>query len=260
MYSQRLTREVNTSTLSPRLFRILCAGLVMGVAVVLQAGCGGAKEITRSTALQMIEESEQFKAPITVTLKDEKEFKIFSNSPDETEQAVRERVLRMHLESNPTAAVLRHLGYVEVQVSVVEPPRQMVKGSSATTPWVLNIVPALTEKGRELARAQGLSGEKAVPLARRELVEVTGIRDQGGQAAADFTWKAVSNEAGEAFDPSTTAFKDLPAGLQQALANPRGIGPFSKSGTVGWDKARKSTASFQKYDDGWRLVTISELP
>lgn len=231
--------------------------LLLALTLLAAPGCAGAKQLDRSSAGRMIEASEKFKAPITAAMKEEKEFKIFPDSSDETEQAVRERVLRIYVESHPSVAVLRHLGYVEVNVSVVEPPRQTVKGSSATTPWVLNIEPALTEKGRALANSQGLTGDKAVPLAKRELVEVTGVREQGGQAAADFTWQAVPNEAGEALDPSSATFKGLPQELQAALRKERGIGPFSRAAAASWGQVNKATAGFQKYDDGWRLAALS---
>jgi hypothetical protein len=149
---------------------------------------------------------------------------------------------------------------VEVNVSVVEPPRQTVKGSSATTPWVLNIEPTLAEKGRDLAKSQGLTGDRAVPLAKRQLIEVTGVKEQGGQAVADFTWKAVPNEAGEAFDPSSATFKSLPQRLQAVLRKERGIGPFARAATQGWGEVSKATAGFQKYDDGWRLAALSPWP
>jgi hypothetical protein len=208
----------------------------------------------------MIEESERFKVPVMAALKDENEFPIFPTAPDEPEQSVRERVLQMHLSSYPLWAVLRHLGYIEVKVSVIRAYQEKdTYGFSAGKPWVLKIEPTLTDKGKELEKYQGSDGYKAVPLARREMVEVTGVREKEGQAAADFTWTAVPNEAGRAFDPTTDTFKGLPPELQQALMKSRGIGPFSGTGTQSWDQVWKSTASFQKYDDGWRLVSISGL-
>jgi hypothetical protein len=236
---------------------ILLAGIT--TVTLTQSGCGGMGQLNRSSARRMIDESERFKAPITTALKEDREFKIFPDSPDEPKQSVRERVLRMRLESDLVAAVLRQLGYVEVNVSVVEPPRLMVKGASDRTPWVLNITPVLTEKGKKLAESYGLSGGTEVPLARRELVEVTGISEKDVQAAADFTWKTVPSEAGEAFDPSSNTFKSLPQELQAALKKGRGIGPFNRAATRDWSQVYKATASFQKYDDGWRLTAISGL-
>lgn len=234
--------------------------LAVAVFAITPAACGGTGELTRSRAQTLIAESTKFKAPVMATLKDEKEFKVFPESPDESEQSVRERVLQMHLSSHPAWAVLRHLGYVDVNVSVVEPYRvKQVGGFSTPSPWVFNVELTLTGEGQKLARAHGLGTDRAVPLARREVVEVTGVREKEGQAAVDFTWKAVPSEAGRAFDPGTDTFRGLPLELQQALTESRGIGPFSSSGTQNWEQVFKATAGFQKYDDGWRLVSISGL-
>ncbi len=222
--------------------------------------CSGTGELTRSGARKLIAESEKFKAPLAVALKDEDDFRLFPESPDETEQEVRARVLRIYLSSHQTLTVLRHLGYVDVNISVAEPYQvKTIRGFSTPSPWVFKIEPTLTGKGKELARSQGVTGDQAVPLARREVVEITGIRQKDGQAAVDFTWKAIPTEAGRALDPATDTFKSLPAELQQALTKSKGIGPFGRAETQGWDQVLKATAGFQKYDDGWRLVSISGL-
>jgi hypothetical protein len=241
---------------------LLSGLLVIGATVIaaIQVACAGTRGLTRSSAQRMIEKSDRFKAPVKVGLKDDQEFKIFPEPPDESEQSVRSRVLQIHLSSYPGRSVLRHLGYVEVNISVVRPSQvNTVGGFSTRSPWVLKIEPILTEKGKDLARSQGMEGDHAVPLAHREVVEVTGIREKGGQAAVDFTWKAVPTEAGRAFDPSTDMFKRLPSELQQALTKLRGIGPFSGTGTQDWGRVWEATAGFQKYDDGWRLASISGL-
>jgi hypothetical protein len=63
----------------------------------------------------------------------------------------------------------------------------------------------------------------ALPVARRELVEVTGISKQGIAADVDFTWRWVPlNEIGAALYSS--------------------------------DLHYKSTVAFRQYDDGWRVV------
>lgn len=261
MPSGRCARSSTTTAPATAPLKILVFILLAVVMTVTlaQSGCGSLGKLNRSSARRMIEDSERFKAPIATVLKEDKEFKIFPDSPDEPEQSMRERVLRMRLQSDLPAGVLRQLGYVEVNVSVVEPPRLMVKGASDRTPWVLNITPILTEKGKKLAESYGLSGDTEVPLARRELVEVTGISEKDVQAAADFTWKTEPSEAGEAFDPSSNTFKSLPQELQAALKKGRGIGPFNRAATRDWSQVYKATASFQKYDDGWRLAAISGL-
>ncbi|HEX8162906.1 MAG TPA: hypothetical protein VF538_13635 [Pyrinomonadaceae bacterium] len=221
-------------------------------------GCGiDTKDLTRESARKLIEDSERFKAPLVASLKDQNEFPMLPNSADETEQEALARVLDMHLSSNIALAVLRHLGYAEVKVTLVKHAKVEGSGPFANIqPWVFNIAATLTDKGRQAAKFQGLTGDKAVPLARREIVEVTGIRKEGIRGEADFTWKTVPTEAGEAFDPSTDTFKSLPPELREALTKSRGIGPFASSATGNWADIHKTSAAFQKYDDGWRLTGI----
>lgn len=221
----------------------------------LAMGCsGGPGDLTRDSARRLIEESERFKAPIVVTLKDQKELPLRPDSHDEMEQEARARVIAMHLSSNPALAVLRHLGYAEVRATLVRHAR--VPDRALPEPWVFNLEPTLTDKGREAAKSQGLTDDKTVPLARREVVEVTGVRKEGIRGEAEFTWKAVPTEAGKAFDPMSDTFKSLPPELREALTKSRGIGPFARGATIGLADLHRTSAVFQKYDDGWRLTGV----
>jgi len=63
----------------------------------------------------------------------------------------------------------------------------------------------------------------SIPVARRQLVAITGISKQGSSADVDFTWKwSPINEVGAAVDSGDVRFH--------------------------------STVAFRSYDDGWRLV------
>lgn len=234
--------------------------LLVTFCVVIAAipGCGSASgDLTRESARKLIEKSDRFKAPIVATLKDDKELPMLPNSADETEQQARARVVEMRLSSDLTLAVLRHLGYADVKATLVRPGRMVGSGAFADIqPWVFNVEASLTDKGREEAKSEGLDGGKAVPLARREVVEVTGIKKEGIRGEAEFTWKAIPTEAGKAFDPSTDTFKSLPPELREALTKARGVGPFAKSATVNWSDVQRTGAAFQKYDDGWRLTGV----
>ena len=65
-----------------------------------------------------------------------------------------------------------------------------------------------------------------VPVARRELLEITGISKQGNMADVDFTWRWVAlNEVGAAIYPGEMHYR--------------------------------STVGFRLYDDGWRVVQIA---
>jgi hypothetical protein len=233
--------------------------LLLAITAVLVAAPGcSAQGLGRPGAKRLIEESEKFKAPVVVALKVEDDVRLFPQSPGETEEAVRERALRNYLSNNPTLAALRHLGYVEVDATVVRAYEEKdVRGFPAKSPWVLKIEPTLTGKGKSLAGSQGVPGDKAVVLARREVVEVTGVRERPGEAAADFTWKAIPTEAGKAFDPASDVFKGLPQELRDTLTKSRGVGSFGRGATQDWSRVNNATAEFQKYDDGWRLTSIS---
>jgi hypothetical protein len=68
-----------------------------------------------------------------------------------------------------------------------------------------------------------------VPVARRELVSVSGISKQGNVADVDFTWRWIPlNEIGAAL----------------------------YSGDVRYN----STVEFRDYDDGWRIVLAHGAP
>ena len=235
--------------------RLHMVTIILCAFVIATPGCGvGTKDLTRESALKLIEDSERFKAPISADLKDQKELPLRPDSPDETEQEARARVVDMHLSSNPALAVLRHLGYAEVRATLVRHAR--VPDRALPEPWVFNLEPTLTDKGMEAAKSQGLTGDKAMPLARREMVEVTGVRKEGIRGEAEFTWKAVPTEVGKAFDPTSDTFKSLPPELRDALTKSRGIGPFASSATIDWAGIHKSAAAFQRYDDGWRLTGV----
>lgn len=232
--------------------------LLIALCTVLAAvsGCGfGSADLTRDSVRRLIESSDAFTSPISATLKGRREVPLLPDSADETEEHAVARQTDIELSSNPALAVMRHLGYVDLKVTVVERAHVPGRGTlEGVQPWVFSVEATLTDKGRELAKSEGAKGEKAVPLARRELIEVTGVRKEGIRGEADFTWRAVPTEAGEAFDPSSDAFKRLPEELRQALTRSRGVGPFAGSAALGWGGVQKASASFQKYDDGWRLT------
>jgi hypothetical protein len=90
--------------------------------------------------------------------------------------------------------------------------------------WEITLTPAGVDTLRSLL-APGDADRQAfrIPVARRELVAVTGISKLGRAADVEFTWRWVPlNEVGAAFYSS--------------------------------DARYRSTASFRSYDDGWRIV------
>jgi hypothetical protein len=90
--------------------------------------------------------------------------------------------------------------------------------------WDVTLSPAGVDTFRPLI-APGDSDKQAfrIPVARRELVAVTGISKLGRVADVEFTWRWIPlNEVGAAIYSSDVRYR--------------------------------STASFHAYDDGWRIV------
>jgi hypothetical protein len=237
----------------------MAATLGMILLLALPSGaCSAYANLNRTTARKLIQESEKFGAQVTIDLRAEDDIRLFPESPEEDEEGVRSRVLRNYYRSYPAMAVLKHLGYMDAVATVVKPYEVRYNTAFPTkSPWVFKIEPALTERGKELARSQAVKGERSLLVARREVIEVTGIRERQGQAAADFMWKATPTEVGKIFDPSSDTFKSLPQELRDRLTETRGIGPFGGNSTQDWNQTYKATANFQKYDDGWRVTSIN---
>ena len=119
---------------------------------------------------------------------------------------------------SPDFLVLQHRGWIS--------------GTNAPCPPALLPPPcwdvALTPAGVDTLQSLIAPGDAekqsfSIPAARRELVAITGIAKQGNAADVEFTWKWIPlNEVGAAFYSADTQYR--------------------------------STASFRRYDDGWRLV------
>jgi hypothetical protein len=110
--------------------------------------------------------------------------------------------------------------------------RGWITGATAKCPseispppcWDVALTPLGVEAVRNLMPASGTNSQfVSVPVARRQLVGITGISKSGGFADVDFLWKWVPlNEVGAA----------LYAG----------------------DVQYRSTVAFRQYDDGWRVI------
>jgi hypothetical protein len=127
--------------------------------------------------------------------------------------------------------VISNQDYVSPEYLVLQ-RHGWISAGNATCPR--NLVPPpcwdvlLTPLGVDAVRAlvpveETAKPSFAIPLARRELVSVTGISKQGNIADVDFTWRWVPlNEIGAALYSS--------------------------------DLHYRSTVAFRDYDDGWRVV------
>jgi len=173
--------------------------LLLTVALCLAPACSPRDFLTRRLAADLISASEAFKAPQVFWLKtgivSNKDF----NSPD--------------------SLVLQRQGWIigtqQKCPSGVEPPPC----------WDIVLSPHGVDAFRSLI-SESTHGGTQVPIrvARRELVDVTGISKAGNFADVEFLWHWVAmNEVGSALYDSGVRYR--------------------------------STVGFRSYDDGWRVQT-----
>src|SRR6266404_4062922 len=167
------------------------------VGVLFLASCSPRDYLTRRLATDLISASDAFKTPQQFPL----QTGIVSN---------KEYV-------SPEYLVLQQHGWISATTA------RCPAGLAPSPCWDVLLTPSGVETVRSLVPAE--EAEKTlffVPVARRELVGVTGISKQGNLADVDFTWKWVPlNEVGAALYSS--------------------------------DLRYNSSVGFRDYDDGWRL-------
>jgi hypothetical protein len=230
-------------------FWFLTLIFVMGILTA----CEG-KDLTRSKAESLIVASPQFKSPQTVSLISPMEndpFGLEKASDSEKVEEAKPRYLQRFLQYHPRIAVLNHLGLISIEQSLLREEKAV--GTQVPAMWYFSVKARLSEQGRALWKEYGLpAAEDAIPLARREFVSITGIMSQGeNRAQADFNWKWSANKIGLAFQENTDEFKALPLEMQKGL---RGQTEANRQAlTENWSGERKGKASFERFDDGWRI-------
>ena len=122
---------------------------------------------------------------------------------------------------SPEYLVLQHHGWISATTAPC--PRDLTPPPC----WDILLTPSGVDAVRSAMPAQPTNGSVlSVPIAKRELVAVTGIAKQENSADVVFTWRwAALNEIGAAL--------------------------------YSGDLQYKSTVAFRDYDDGWRLVDSS---
>jgi len=240
------------SVLRPAYAAGTCVVAALAAAVIITPvqGCAALnpRELTRSRALSLLRGHDMFKKPAPLPLSVAEKFPVPAEKADESEPV--ERALALFFEDRPVMGVLYHLGLIEATAAAVKRPQRLAY-TGYLTMWEFRVTPRLTAKGKKAVRAAGGEGEDSVPAFRREIVEITGIRKEGAnRAEVEFTWKATPTEAGEAFDPMSDTFKSLPPKLQQKITKVNILGNSLKTS---FGEARRATARFQLYDNGWRV-------
>ena len=221
-------------------------------------------ELNRSKAQDLINEDSSFKYPFLVqytgeSLKyNEGVLQVISDS--ETKEQAAARKIKKYMELNPQIGVLYHYGLVEPQVTAREDKAPARVYVAETALWHFNERYVGTPKAEKYWQDYNLPPRaEALPLALRELTEVTGITARGdNQAVAEFKYSWKPNEIGKAFDSSTSEFKSLSADLQKLL-NGEKIPDGEIRGTdsrIDWATERTGRGLFQRYDDGWRLMSL----
>jgi hypothetical protein len=227
--------------------------VILGAAFVICLAACNSNKLTRSTAASLLESSEAFRKPATISLLPEYRQPLTLIGTGSRDMPKEEFALRRFLESHADLAALNHLGLVEFKVTGIQYPDSA--SSPVTVTWVL------TDKGRSASGQWLQSGDGwTIPIAKRELVEVTGLTGGEGeskQARVEYTWKWQPTEAGAMFDVSGQSYQSLPPSIRQNLGGAsfadmlRGMGqavPFDSS------KTQKGSATLQLYDDGWRVT------
>lgn len=231
------SREVNGRRFRPYL--TLLAGLLFLIA----PGCADTGELTRTRAAELISSSQSFSASVSLPLKKETGWNLRRLAADESEAEAQARAAETYYQAYPQMDALRCLGLMDVRATVREGP-----GENYGV-WSFDVAPFLTEKGKELASGgREDQGAPSARLARRELVQVTGITKAGDRTAqAEYTWRETPTAAGHAFVTGSPEHESLPPALRQSLRE--------RNQTKDFNKLRRGRAVFQLYDDGWRLLS-----
>jgi hypothetical protein len=174
------------------------------VGVLLLASCSPRDFLTRRLAADLISAAAAFKTPQQFPL----QTGIVSNKDYVA----------------PEYLVLQQHGWISATTARCSP------GLAPSPCWDVLLTPSGVETVRALVPAEGADKTLFfIPVARRELVGVTGISKQGNVADVDFTWRWIPlNE----------------------------VGASLYSGDLHYN----STVGFRNYDDGWRIVIAHSAP
>lgn len=224
--------------------------------LMILTACSGSRELTRSRAQNLIQDSPTFASPVTVPLNSDNYIEVEAKSIEEPENEVKERAFPKFYERYPVMAVLKQMGLISETIKAVEKPwRPAFIGPTLLT-WRFNVEPHVTDHAKEMAAKEGLAEQQALALYRRKIVEVTGVtKITDNKAEAQYSWKAVPTRLGQTFDTNGPFVATLPVEQQKALQ--RSMDPFGGvRGPVARDynEVMKGTANFQLFDDGWRFV------
>lgn len=231
--------------------RMTAIFLAVITAPTLLSACGS-KELNRARAADIIESSEAFKNPVTVTIQPEYRQSLALAAVGVQTTSKEEIALKRFFEAHPDLAVFNHLGLVQFKVSNIQYP------NSAASP--VTVTAALADAGRSASVEWQQTGVGwVIPIARRELVEVTGVavgEREGKRARVEYTWRWKPLGVGTNFDTSSRDYQSLPEHVRR---NPRGtsftdvLGGISQIPFFDGGKTQLGMVTLRLYDDGWRI-------
>ena len=224
----------------------------------------GSGELSRSEAQSLIENTKDFKQPWTLNLMTNTEKNqyphatIYKKSAIETFEQASKRDLDEFLQFYSDIGVAYHLGAIKIDQTFKseEPPSPPVT-TSASFKYLLKV--RTSDKGKaywdeiEIPENGEIDKETNLPLAHKEFVQVTGITKDGeNRAIAEYTYRWVPNQLGKHFDLSKEEFMKMPEKVKYNLQHGNSGG---QDKSINWDGEVKQVALFQKFDDGWRIVS-----
>lgn len=236
------------------------AFLVSFIFITILVSACSSGGLSRSQVQKMIMESNDFRHPATLEFVQgnivigKGKGLVVAKSETETEPEAIQRRIAEHYALNPQMAVADYLGLIDARLKRTNDVPDPV--TVATKNWYFDERYTLTEKGRKMWEDARLPvNENAVPTARKELIEVTGLTGEGDTFQAEYTWKWVPNEVGKSLDSSTEEFRKLSEKIRQDLIAPGGL--KSRDQTISFEGTNQGKATFRKYDDGWRLISVA---
>lgn len=245
------------------LFKLSVLVFMSLLAFLLVEACSSG-DLSRSKAEALIVATQDFKNIASVDIvsdelrRDKMHGTISANSIDESEQTSTERRKAYYFANYPIAGIANYLGLVDAQI-VRSAERDGIWSQRPLGFWQFTENYTLTEKGKNYWSDYGQPvQETVIPTARKKFVSVTGITMNGTtDATVEFSYRWNANEFGKSLDPTLSEFKNLPEELRKNLLEVKGYA--SSPYTAGWGNDRRGICRLKKYDDGWRVLTISFL-
>lgn len=238
------------------------------LAVAFTAACSLLTGFNRRTAAGMIEKDNRYTTPVAMTIDiggrlANARADISQMTADETAEQAVPRAREDFMQRQPQLLVAEKLGYIKLYFENGElgtRPTGAPRYDDKLGYWYFRPRAEITNEGKKLWTDLNLKvDEESLPLAMRAEPEITGLKDENqSMKSADFTYKWTPTALGEAFDPESGKFKQLPENLREALGKvQRDIFGGGSNNLADFKSPKNGRAFFQKFDDGWRISNLA---